>query len=135
MVEDASSNMYVDQEVFEQLKAEYLALKQDMEQKVQSQENMIAAQQSELEDLKIKLENVEQGQDDDEEEEEEEEEPEVVENDTEKPPKEKWLITKKWDAACESISNARKKIWNKIRGKTDEKSPEEEQEAATKSAQ
>ena len=74
MVEDASSNMFVDQEVFEQLKAEYLALKQDMEQKVQSQENMIAAQQSELEDLKIKLENVEQGQDDDEEEEEEEEE-------------------------------------------------------------
>ena len=135
MVEDASSNMYVDQEVFEQLKAEYLALKQDMEQKVQSQENMIAAQQSELEDLKIKLENVEQGQDDDEEEEEEEEEPEVVENDTEKAPKEKWLITKKWDAACESIKNARQKIWNKIRGKTDEKAPEEEQETTTKSAQ
>ena len=127
MVEDASSNMYVDQEVFEQLKAEYLALKQDMEQKVQSQENMIAAQQSELEDLKIKLENVEQGQDDDEEEEEEEEEeqPQVVEDETEKAPKEKWLITKKWDAACESISNARKKIWNKIRGKTEVKSPEE----------
>ena len=121
MVEDASSNMYVDQEVFEQLKAEYLALKQDMEQKVQSQENMIAAQQSELEDLKIKLENVEQGQDDDEEEEEEEEEeqPQVVEDETEKAPKEKWLITKKWDAACESISSARKKIWNKIRGKTE----------------
>ena len=96
-----------------------------MEQKVQSQENMIAAQQSELEDLKIKLENVEQGQDDDEEEEaEEEEEPQVVEDDKEKAPKEKWLITKKWDAACESISNTRKKIWNKIRGKTETKKPE-----------